>query len=195
LNDGYLIGVLTTFWRWTTHDAVAAYTAVLAVSTIGLWIVTARGIRNQRRDTEILQRAYLSVEPGGIKPPFDRADRVRGYVICRNRGHLPARKLSWHTRTDTAQEGAEEFPIGEMSEARGVVAPGTEMIVSAGTFFTNKLQNTLFVWGMVTYDDGFGNRRYTKFCHWYYTKAFYGEGTFEIPPDAGQMWEYGNDAD
>jgi hypothetical protein len=191
----YLIGIWTTFWSWTTHDAVAAYTAVLAISTIGLWFVTARGIRNQRRDTEIIQRAYLSVEPGGIKEPYDRADRVNGYVICRNRGHLPARKLSWHVRTDTVQQGAENFPVGEMSEPRGVVSPGTEMIRQAGTFFTEKLENSLFVWGMVTYDDGFGNRRYTKFCHRYYTKPFYGAGTFALPPDAGQIYEDGNDAD
>jgi hypothetical protein len=64
----YLIDAVTTFWRWTTHDAVAAYTAVLAISTIGLWIVTMRGIRNQRRDTEILQRAYP------VKPFFSTGD-------------------------------------------------------------------------------------------------------------------------
>ena len=62
-------------------------------------------------------------------------------------------------------------------------------------FFTEKLENALFVWGMVTYDDGFGNRRYTKFCHRYYTKPFYGAGTFELQPDAGQVDEDGNDAD
>jgi hypothetical protein len=188
------VDTLIAFWRWTTHDPVAVYTAVLAISTIGLWIVTARGIRNQRRDTEILQRAYLSVEPGGIKQPYDRDDRIHGYVICRNRGHLPARKLSWHTRTDTVQQGVEQFPLGELSKPEGVVAPGTEMIVSAGTFFTNKLQNALFVWGTVNYDDGFGNRRYTKFCHLYYTKPHYGEGTFEIAPDLGRFYGEGNDA-
>jgi hypothetical protein len=201
--DLWDIDALTAFWRWTTHDPAAVYTAVLAVSTIGLWIVTARGIRNQRRDTEILQRAYLSVEPGGIREPYDRADRVNGYVVCRNRGHLPARKLSWHVRTDTGQQGAENFgqqgaenfPIGEMSEPRGVVTPGTEMIRQSGTFFTEKLENALFVWGMVTYDDGFGNRRYTKFCHRYHTKPFLHAGTFQMPPDAGQIYEYGNDAD
>jgi hypothetical protein len=186
---------LVAFWHWTTHDAVATYTAVLAISTILLWIATACGIRNQRRDTEILQRAYLSVEPGGIHEPFDRGDRVQGRVICRNRGRLPARKLSWHLRTDIVQPGAKEFPIGEMSEPRGVVAPGTEMIVSASWFFTERLQNALFVWGMVTYDDGFGKRRYTKFCHWYPTKPFLGSGIFHLSPDAGRMWEYGNDAD
>jgi len=182
-------------WHWTTDDPVSFYTAVLALSTIALWIVTWRGIRRQSKDTRILQRAYLSVEPGGIKEPYDRGDRVHGYVICRNRGHLPARKLSWHTRTDTIQQGAEKFPIGEMSEQLGVLTPGTEMIVSAGTFFTDKLENSLFVWGMVTYDDGFGTRRYTKFCHWYHTKRFYGAGTFTIPADQGQFNDEGNDAE
>jgi hypothetical protein len=190
----YMMDALIAFWRWSTHDPIAAFTAVLAISTIGLWIVTALGVRNQRRETEILQRAYLSVEPGGIKMPYDRGDRVHGYVICRNRGHLPARKLSWYACTNVAQEKPDKFPIGEMTPPRGVVAPGTEMTVSAGSFFTNKLQNALFVWGMVTYDDGFGNRRYTKFCHWYHTKGHYGEGTFEIPSDQGHFHEDGNDA-
>jgi len=172
----------------------------LCISGIGLLVsiasvVIAYRMKEQtRRHTEIIQRAYLSVEPGGIEEPYDRDDRVQGYVIIRNRGHLPARKLSWHTRTDTVQQGKEQFPIGEMSEPQGAITPGTEMIVSAGTFFTNKLQNSLFVWGMVTYDDGFGNRRCTKFCHYYYTKPFYGSGTFSILPAAGRIYEYGNDA-
>jgi hypothetical protein len=82
-----------------------------------------------------------------------------------------------------------------MSEPQGVVTSGTEMIVPADTFFTNKLENSLFVWGMVTYDDGFGIRRYTKFCHRYYTKPFHGLGTFSMPPAAGKIYAYGNDAD
>jgi hypothetical protein len=173
----------------------------LGISGVGLLVSIASGMiayrakEQTRRHTEIIQRAYLSVEPGGIQERYDRDDRIRGYVICRNRGHLPARKLSWHTRTDTVQQEGEQFPIGEMSEPRGVVTPGTEMIVSAGTFFTSKLENSLFVWGVVTYDDGFGTRRYTKFCHRYYTKPFYGAGTFSMPPDAGEIYEYGNDAD
>ena len=34
----------------------------------------------------------------------------------------------------TVQQGAEKFPVGEMSEPRGVVTPGTEMIRQAGSF-------------------------------------------------------------
>src|SRR5258708_2217137 len=58
--------IFERFWEWTTDDPVAVYTLVLAISTIGLWVVTWRGIGNQSRETRILQRAYLSVEPEGI---------------------------------------------------------------------------------------------------------------------------------
>jgi hypothetical protein len=46
---------VTAFWDWTTHDPVSFYTAVLALSTIALWIVTWRGIRGQSKDIRILQ--------------------------------------------------------------------------------------------------------------------------------------------
>jgi hypothetical protein len=168
----------------------------LAVS-IASAIIAYRAKEQTRRHTEILQRAYLSVESGGIGD-YDRDNGTfHGYVRCHNRGHLPARRLSWHIRIGTVQQGAEEFPIGEMRKPRSVVIPGTEMIVSAGTFFINNLRNELFVWGKVTYDDGFGNRRYTKFCHRYDMKRFLlgGEATYELPPEAGQIDERGTDAD
>jgi len=45
------------FWRWTTHDAVAFYTSllaaftfVLAISTIGLWLVTYFTLRHARNE-------------------------------------------------------------------------------------------------------------------------------------------------
>jgi hypothetical protein len=50
---------LYSFWEWTTHDPVAFYTfilalftLVLAVSTIGLWIVTYLTLRHARDDAE-----------------------------------------------------------------------------------------------------------------------------------------------
>jgi hypothetical protein len=61
--------------------------------------------------------------------------------------------------------------------------------------FTYRLQNTAFIWGIVTYDDGFGNTRFTKFCHWYDTKLLIGAGSFTIPADKGFLNEEGNDAD
>jgi hypothetical protein len=57
-----------SLWEKTTSDPVAFFTFVLSVSTIGLWAATGIGIFIQTRDTRILQRAYLSVEPGGVAP-------------------------------------------------------------------------------------------------------------------------------
>src|SRR5262245_6096883 len=67
---------LTAVWHWTTDDPVSFYTAILAVSTIALWIVTWRGIRRQSKDTRTLERAYVNVEPGGLTAHRDRDDRL-----------------------------------------------------------------------------------------------------------------------
>jgi hypothetical protein len=45
---------------------LAVLTGVLAVSTVGLWIATGLGVRAQMKDTRVLQRAYISVNPLGI---------------------------------------------------------------------------------------------------------------------------------
>jgi hypothetical protein len=48
--------------------ALDVFTAVLAFATIGLGAISIYAIRNQSRETKVLQRAYLSVEPYGIAP-------------------------------------------------------------------------------------------------------------------------------
>src|SRR5258708_27645644 len=89
--------ILERFWEWTTDDPVAVYTLVLAFSTIGLWFVTARGVRTQIADTRILQRAYISVEPAGIHAHHERwRELLRGekgplqsvpHVVINNSGN------------------------------------------------------------------------------------------------------------
>src|SRR5580700_349525 len=74
---------------------VAAFTIVLALSTIGLWTATLRlwgaardTAEQQSKDTEIIQRAYISVEPGGISPHIygstDEIQKHVGHVRIRN---------------------------------------------------------------------------------------------------------------
>src|SRR5262245_33862566 len=82
------------FWQKTICDPIAVFTAVLALSTIGLWIVTGFGIRVQARDTRILQRAYLSVVPLGLHP-FRLDNRIGCNIGIKNSGNLPAREVSW----------------------------------------------------------------------------------------------------
>jgi hypothetical protein len=184
------------FWHWTTHDAVAFYTGVLAASTILLWFATWRGIRNQSRETQILQRAYLSVEARGIEQAVvDRGDRMVALVALRNVGRLPARNVSW-----SASIGCPDvppLPVADAGHGKGVLPPGTEMVVRTDdVLFADKVRNSTFVWGMVSYEDGFGKPRFTKFCHVYATKAFVGaDKAFTIPGERARYYEIGNDAD
>jgi hypothetical protein len=55
----------------------------------------------------------------------------------------------------------------------------------------------VYVWGKVTYDDGFGNLRFTKFCHRYPVEGATGDTArgISIAADHGRYHEHGNDAD
>jgi hypothetical protein len=75
-----------------------------------------------------------------------------------------------------------------------VLPPGTASLQRIGTVFTKDLRNNFFVWGIVTYDDGFGNERFTRFCHVYSTKNIIGELGVTLPAENARLYEYGNDA-
>jgi hypothetical protein len=183
---------------------VAAFTGVLAISTVGLWIVSWRGFARQRQDTRILQRAYVGVDPGGIKLWSDGSELV-AHVLIKNAGNLPASNAKWaiYLRADTTADEI-DFPIEESH------VDGFHFIVPHGTItFGNrvpriKLQDALamrdagpcyfYVWGRVDYLDGFNRWRKTGFCHrynWGQTKD-YGVGQYELTADKGRSHRKGN---
>jgi hypothetical protein len=203
-----MLEVLSAILNKTWDDPVAFFTFVLAIftgvlslSTIGLWIATARGIHAQSRETRILQRAYLNVEPAGIEPHHDRADRVVARIIIRNVGHLPARNVIWwSTGRGPGLMGDGDFPIEEPTGKGIVLAPGGATKRRAATVFTERegkpaLGNSLYVWGIVRYRDGFGKKRFTQFRHYYITKPFIGTPLFSLLGEAAEMDKTGNDAD
>jgi hypothetical protein len=156
--------------------ALAAFTGMLAVSTIGLWIATAIGFRNQSRETKILQRAYVAVRPRGI----DRTDdgKVIGQLAFVNVGSLPARnfraavKICWSVDPDLSE--FEELPLGEevVLPAKTKFPSGTGALPKDDAeFFFHASGGHIFVWGKVIYTDGFGTPRWLKFCHRYNVKA------------------------
>jgi hypothetical protein len=61
-----------------------------------------------------------------------------------------------------------------------------------------KRDNAMFtyVWGEVTYTDGFGIERFTKFCHRYNHQAIvsHREGGAWVPPEDARYHDYGNEA-
>jgi hypothetical protein len=199
------------FWEKTRCDPVAyftiwlvSFTGALAISTIGLWIVTWRSGVNQRRDTRILERAYLAVEPASIKP-FIYDTKMLGYSTYRNVGHLTARNVRYFSAIEFSKERyRNDFPIGKFWPPEGpgnVLPPGTAMAQAAETQITEAQfseiqgnQGFMYVWGAARYDDGFGVERHTFFCHTYdYRSARYIPNF--LSADNARHHEYGNDAD
>jgi hypothetical protein len=188
----FVIGNVEAFLDSHDGAVTAIATAFIAIFTI----VLARVGRSQSRDTRILQRAYIAVEARGIEQAIeDRGDRVHALVAFRNAGHLPARNVSWWVDIGEPED-VENPPVPTPKPLKGVLPAGTEIRTASGHFFSNKTGNWLYVWGIVTYEDGFGVSRFTKFCHRYRSKSWVrSELAFSIPASEARYWPYGNDAD
>lgn len=170
------------FWEKVADDPVALFTAFLVASTLLLWWATWRiGVR-QSKETKILQRAYVSVEPLGVRLMRDGSHLI-GHASIKNAGNLPATNLSWWINIKHSTTGEEaDFPIGQ-TKGNIVVAPHSEttrgsdnslvlpdlLTASNAGNIERHNENPLFiyVWGVVRYHDGFTADRSTQFCHRY----------------------------
>jgi hypothetical protein len=201
-----------SFWEKARCDPIAyftgwlvGFTGVLAFSTIGLWVVTWRASKRQSRETEILQRAYISIDAIGFEPfRSDPQNWGDARIKITNVGKLPARKVSWAAcRKFSRKIDLEWLPINETRMGgNSVIPPGAEIIkgtlrISARRFERFKQgmgtrDRFLYVWGLVRYEDGFENMRFTRFCHRYNVAA---ETDLNIAGIDARHHEYGNDAD
>jgi len=191
---------------------VAAFTAVLAVFTGRLWYSTdklwratvqlaqdAKDTANaQTEETRILERAYVAVEPGGVWT-YRGSNKMIGHFVIKNAGRLPAQNIKWFAsaREDDDDEWVKDFPIGDLYGENIILAAGAEMTHGSGQIpFPSK--KCIYVWGMVTYTDGFGRSRWTRFCH-RYPRAVMRKGgrqsDYRIKPRYGRYHGYGNSTD
>jgi hypothetical protein len=185
------------------NGIIALFTIILAGSTWGLWSITRQGLRVQSEETKIIQRAYLSVDSGGVTPLVSIGTSV-AHIVVKNVGNLPARNVSWFIDVKFSQDGQlNDFPI-DRSEIYGnnVIPPGTEMRRSQNfravgdKIFTLGVEEThLYVWGEIFYHDGFGKGRSTKFCHRYSGGVQAAAAYNFLRADSMRYHQYGNDAD
>jgi hypothetical protein len=186
--------------------AIAWFTLSLRESTDKLGEIANTTAVAQERDTKILQRAYLAVEPQGIRPKESNKQILLAYVGITNTGHLPARKVRSHiTFAPATGVDLKDFPIHE-TEGANVVAPGITMrknsIKTLPVSELEKLSKSgslfFYVWGIVYYHDGFVDGRQIRFCHRYAWESFR-----DLPGGAGmtasaieaRYHEYGNGTD
>jgi hypothetical protein len=183
---------------------LAGATVLLVIATVGLGIITGRGIRNQSEQTRVIERAFISVEPGGISAFSGDDERIACNIIINNAGNLPASHVSWFIDKIFSKNGNEpeqSFPIGKL-EGDIVLAPKTKAKKGSkptdqNSFDACKVNSEpdkawLFVFGKIAYHDGFSDGRWITFCHRYNLRGATG---YTIPEDTGRYHENGNRTD
>jgi hypothetical protein len=205
-----------SLWEKTTTDPVAFFTFVLSVSTIGLWVATAIGIFNQSGETQIIQRAYISVEPDGLHP-HAKGGACTPTIEIVNVGKLPARNVRWtiHSILDFDNRRPQsKLTIRWPLEGEITLPPGARM--KQGALEPRRVAHDtvslrpqfglyVYVWGVVKYDDGFGIEQTTNFCHRYncvnlrnvipnVADRFAYSSPAMIAAEFGRYHRYGNDA-
>jgi len=195
------------FWEKAACDPVAyftlwlvGFTGVLAVSTIGLWGVTAWGVYRQQRDTEILQRAYLNVEARGVSPAIGNPkEQIVAHIAIRNTGRLPAREVSWSFEREFSNcEHREDFPAPrDFYGSHNIITSASVMVQGTVPLRFEDGWDYLYVWGVVNYTDGFDRPRTVEYCHRYNCKRFETteDGGHRIARMYGRYHEHGNNAD
>jgi len=162
-------------------DPVATFTALLFVATFLLWLATKRLVSNAEKTAERQLRAYLG---RGGKPEFreliqpDQSKVYEFLVPVKNSGQTPAYKVVARGRaafysiplpTD-ADLTLKPAPHG----SRAPLGPGQEIQVLCASDAINvpevllmqrpRLQQTLYLVGIVEYSDAFGHRHELRFC-------------------------------
>jgi hypothetical protein len=188
--------------------AATGISAVAAVVVATFTIVLATVGRQQIADARILQRAYVSVEPKGIEWTNNR--ELVGQVVFKNVGKLPATNFvsvvkkievknnQWVTPDLTDND----LPSG----VTGVVPIGAEAPQGSGGITLQEVDDAqvvddkyldkyLYVWGRVSFMDGFTNKRYVNFCHRYPLVRKVSEPTgpgYSILPKFARYHQFGN---
>jgi hypothetical protein len=179
-NGGHDIEKCKSFWEKTTSDPVAAFTLVLAISTIGLWVATLGLYIGGERHSERQLRAYIVAALQADVENFNvdaHPTAVLGFV---NAGQTPAYDVKVLTSTAVAK-----FPLEHPPEPPGEMGAGDSVGVVGpkGTFHTRhrsddpvtpserqaviKGSAAFYVYGEIFYRDAFGRQRHTRFCLFY----------------------------
>jgi hypothetical protein len=196
-----------SYAAWLLHksinDPITGFNGLLVIVTTLLFVVAWIQIR----DARVLQRAYLSVDSAGVEPLASGgiSDSTSvAHVVIKNVGNLPARDVKWFISAKFSTNGRlDDFPIDRsVIYGNNVVPPGTEMKRSqnfkatyAETSALQAEKTHLYVWGEIFYSDGFGIKRFTKFCHRYSRGVVVSMPHYFIRADSMRYHQYGNDAD
>lgn len=165
--------------------AVLGWYGWFTLLIVTLWYT--RKATNIASDTAQRQlRAYLSGEPGGINQLIGKRNEGIGHITIRNVGKLPARNVVVHVYMEIVDGRTAEFAVGiDDKPIDRVIQPGADMRQGSKKPYipVSKLctgGEYVYVWGVAYYDDGYDNRRFTRFCHRYSTASHNREVTADL---------------
>lgn len=173
------------FWTALGGTVIAFLTLCAAVAAA--WFAREAALHTERSadaaedtleeakvTTRIELRARLSVLPRGINPMGDLKEGI-GHVALKNIGKVPAQEVTLHVFMKFGVGEESDFSIPPDSHrVERTLQPDTQMIEGSkqqfpiDQFITDTSKKYVFVWGVSYYDDGYGNRRKTQFCHRYH---------------------------
>lgn len=204
---GYETGSLLGAFLEAHNGAITAIaTAFIAGFTWTLWRAAERLRKagdKQAELTTIIERAYLSVEPGGIRLYGADDDRMACDIIIHNAGNLAARNMAWFIDRKYSPDAEEDSFLIDPTKLRGDIVLAAKERARKGADPTHREEFTkwtrgekdrawLYVWGRVAYHDGFRPGRYIDFCDRYNVRA---ASTLEIDQEHGRYHEHGNRTD
>jgi hypothetical protein len=156
--------------------------AIAGVATVILAYITWRLVtlgKDQSETTRAQLRAYLSVVVGAaIYQERDKELRFEGKPAILNNGQTPAYNVRYRIKADILTDSvAKDFVFSEppdVPQSQSSIGPKENRLMSAVVDhyvddaevqdIVNGKGKSLYVWGVVHYDDVFGEPRFTQFA-------------------------------
>lgn len=165
-----------------THDnaeaIIAAFTILLALSTIFLWVATRDLVRGAEKTAERQLRAYVFAYNGQVNVVQIGATKTLAYKLSielRNFGQTPARRYT--TWIDNTVTNVDDLPfterpplIDKKRSAPTIIGPTASITIEFSTPFEigeldaiRDTKKAIFIWGGCDYVDVFGREHYFIF--------------------------------
>jgi hypothetical protein len=185
-KSGRSVDECKSFWEKVTSDPIAAFTSVLAFSTVGLWLATFGLYLSNQKQLGLARDEFTSTHRPKIRikhvwiltEALTYEDPIRVRIVCVNRGRTRARISEWGVAFFLVKQGR-KLPIDPpfnryiadlIPLQSGISAPMVEVSYDLSEWDEIGLRRygtKLYCCGYVHYLDDMDRLRTTAFCRVY----------------------------